>query len=394
MRRRSVRASGSIVGSRGGTLARKCSRVFRPVDLMMRPIILKVSLFRDHGEDPAEHARSCESMLYLLNWLVRHDRGWLKQYPNTPKLYESGVTYDYKDEIDAPVWQDISYSLATKKADCKDFAAWRCAELLEAGIDCKPRIQWQEIDGVYRFHALVEYPDGTTEDPSRLLGMGGDTPFIQPPEEDDSMNVMKTAECVVKGLVMGDDETKERAQASFEKLCKLAEGDPTCAQACALIRRSLGNVRASLKNMPEDVDEATLEGIVNQAIRPRSRSLFEAARGLNAQEEGLIDTGGAALLSLVPIFGPALAATTPAVVKEADALVTKAQGGDKKAMGKIADTAAKAKQGDAQAQQDLKTLQAVKAAKDATQAALYRQWKETSWNPLKLYKLAVEPTVH
>lgn len=364
---------------------------------MMRPIILKVALFRDHGEDPQEHIRSRESMLYLLNWLVRHDRGWLRQYPDTPKLYESGVTYVYKDEIDAPVWQDISYSLATKKADCKDFAAWRCAELLEAGIDCRPQIQWRNVDGVYRFHALVEYPDGTTEDPSRLLGMEGDTPFIQPPQQDDEedyVNSMKTAECVVKGLVMGDDETKERAQASFEKLCKLAERDPSCAQACALIRRSLGNVRSSLKDMGEDVDEATLEGIVNRALRPQSRSLFEAARGLNAQEEGLIDTGGMALLSLIPIVGPALAATTPAVVKEADALVTKAQGGDKKALGKIADTAAKAKQGDATAQQDLKTLQAVKAMKDATQAALYKQWQATSWNPLKLYRLAVEPTVH
>lgn len=359
----------------------------------MRPIILKVALFRDHGEDPEEHARSRVSMLVLLHFLVQHDRMWLRQYPRTPRLYESGVRYVYKDEIDAPVWQDIAYSLATKTADCKDFAAWRCAELLEQGIDCRPQIQWRKVDGVYRFHALVEYPDGTTEDPSRLLGMEGSTPFIQPPEED-SMDVMKTAESVVKGLVMGDDETRARAKASFDRLCKMAESDGDCAQVCGIVRRSLGSVRATLKETGEDVDEATLEGIVNLALRPRSKSMFEAARGLNAQEEGLIDTGGSALLSLIPIIGPALAMATPAVVKEADSLVTKAQGGDKKAIGKIADTAAKAKQGDEQAKQDLQTLKAVKAMRDASTKAQYEQWRNTSWNPLKLYKLAVEPTLH
>jgi len=74
---------------------------------MMRPIILQVALFREHASDPDEHARSRLSMLYFLEALTLHNQEWLKLYPDTPDIYDSGVRYVYKDTIEAACWQDI-----------------------------------------------------------------------------------------------------------------------------------------------------------------------------------------------------------------------------------------------------------------------------------------------
>lgn len=74
--------------------------------------------------------------------------------------------------------------------NCEDLAAWRAAELRVAGFDCEPVLKWQWIPrdqmlaagypaahvprkGVWLVHCLVRYPDGQIEDPSKILGMGG-----------------------------------------------------------------------------------------------------------------------------------------------------------------------------------------------------------------------------
>lgn len=146
---------------------------------MMRPLIMQVALFREHADDPAELERSTASMLLFLNALMGHDRLWLRAYPETPALYESGVRYVYKDHVEAAAWQDIPTCLGKGYGDCKDFAAWRCAELLERyGVEACPVVVWRKVAGSYRFHALVEYPDGTQEDPSALLGMGSRKKFV------------------------------------------------------------------------------------------------------------------------------------------------------------------------------------------------------------------------
>jgi predicted transglutaminase-like cysteine proteinase len=53
-------------------------------------------------------------------------------------------------------------------ADCEDLAAWRAAELRRAGVAA---MAVAKRSGKKKFHAVVVFPDGTYEDPSRRLGM-------------------------------------------------------------------------------------------------------------------------------------------------------------------------------------------------------------------------------
>ncbi len=106
-----------------------------------------------------------------------------------PPLYESGVIY--KEEAPGREdWPDIPQIMKNGWGDCEDLAAWRAAELRVAGIACEPVLKWQWIPraqmlaagypkrhvpkkGVWLVHCLVRYPDGDIEDPSKILGMGG-----------------------------------------------------------------------------------------------------------------------------------------------------------------------------------------------------------------------------
>jgi len=75
--------------------------------------------------------------------------------------------------------------------NCDNLAAWRTAELRVAGIAAEPVIKWQWVprevmighgypsamlpgDGVWLVHCEVRHPDGRIEDPSKILGMGGE----------------------------------------------------------------------------------------------------------------------------------------------------------------------------------------------------------------------------
>jgi hypothetical protein len=74
--------------------------------------------------------------------------------------------------------------------NCDQLVAWRAAELRAAGINAEPVIKWQNIPremalqlgypsrivppgGLSMVHCLVRWPDGRIEDPSKILGMGG-----------------------------------------------------------------------------------------------------------------------------------------------------------------------------------------------------------------------------
>jgi hypothetical protein len=107
-----------------------------------------------------------------------------------PPLYLSGVVY--REEAPGHEdWLDCIAVLRQGFADCEDLAAWRAAELRVAGHDVEPVIRWQWIprelmiaqgypakklprDGVWLVHCVVRWPDGSIEDPSKLLGMGGE----------------------------------------------------------------------------------------------------------------------------------------------------------------------------------------------------------------------------
>ena len=107
-----------------------------------------------------------------------------------PPLYAAGVVY--KEELPGREdWLDAPAVVRQRYADCEDLAAYRAAELRVAGHDdVEPVIKWQWIPremmirqgypvhklpgkGVWLVHCCVRWPDGRVEDPSKILGMGG-----------------------------------------------------------------------------------------------------------------------------------------------------------------------------------------------------------------------------
>lgn len=157
-------------------------------------------------DEPAALAIGLEAMGYMLGALVSINRSHLRRFPNTVRLYSSGVRYDPMDPPEGSAcgdddWADIVTILGTKEthgrmvADCEDLACWRVAELNEAfGIAAKPHIflrrDYVRVDGERRrrhlYHVVVEWPEGLRkyprtvqridgrliEDPSLVLGMG------------------------------------------------------------------------------------------------------------------------------------------------------------------------------------------------------------------------------
>ena len=60
-------------------------------------------------------------------------------------------------------------------SQCDNLAAFRVGELRAHDIFAKPYITWRRRpDNGMTYHAIVLWPDGSSEDPSLLLGMGGD----------------------------------------------------------------------------------------------------------------------------------------------------------------------------------------------------------------------------
>ena len=109
-----------------------------------------------------------------------------------PPLYASGIYYQ-EDPAGHEDWRDVHAILDRFKrtglgVDCDQLVCWRVAELRVAGIQAEPVIKWQHLeqgqasslgykkipgDGLWLIHCCVRYPDGTIEDTSKNLGMGG-----------------------------------------------------------------------------------------------------------------------------------------------------------------------------------------------------------------------------
>lgn len=146
----------------------------------MRPAHLMVPVFA--SDDPKHIAFSQKVLEAGVMGLMLMDCTWLQFYPQTPRLYESGVIYkpekhvvgfmgrviEYGEE-----WQTIPFVLKRGVGDCEDLASWRAAELrVRDGIAAKPCVKIRKLpSGSWRAHVIVKYPDGKTEDPSAKLGM-------------------------------------------------------------------------------------------------------------------------------------------------------------------------------------------------------------------------------
>lgn len=108
-----------------------------------------------------------------------------------PRLYESGVFYQ-EEPPGQEDWPDIPTLYRLGKGDCEDLGCALAAERrVYDGIAARPALSWKFVtaeelrasgypaasiprEGIYLIHILTELPDGTLEDPSKVLGMKGD----------------------------------------------------------------------------------------------------------------------------------------------------------------------------------------------------------------------------
>jgi hypothetical protein len=120
----------------------------------------------------------------LLDALAQANIEYLQQNPNTPSLYEWGggfTRYEIKKRpFSLDSWQDIPTTIAKGSGDCKDFCAWRVAELYLAykgpfGFHIKTQVVPDAQRGdLIVYHIQVDgFQNGQfmREDPSKLLGM-------------------------------------------------------------------------------------------------------------------------------------------------------------------------------------------------------------------------------
>lgn len=82
-----------------------------------------------------------------------------------PDLYDSGIVYE-RENVGVENWQDADELLHNMAGDCEDLACYRAAQYEVSGIGARPEII-KVKEGQY--HAVVRMPDGTIEDPSRIL---------------------------------------------------------------------------------------------------------------------------------------------------------------------------------------------------------------------------------
>lgn len=115
---------------------------------------------------------------HLLVALVGIDCDYLIAHPEVPELYDPrlGVRYTMAYERAGEEFADVPTVLRRRAGDCDDLACFRVAELrVRHRILARPYFVHRYEPGSRRpvYHVMVELPDGTIEDPSRRLGMGG-----------------------------------------------------------------------------------------------------------------------------------------------------------------------------------------------------------------------------
>ncbi len=179
--------------------------------MSLRNIWVETTMF-GRGDDKS---RTETDLCWWLEALTQRNQDYLRQRPMTPHLYRSGVVYARPSQfaggeceevrvlraalgrsvqgkvgdalakvqgvLGGEHFCDIGVILELGKIDCDGLACWRAAELRQAGIKAMPYMtQRQRPDGGTTYHALVRWPPfatvnyATSEDPSLLLGMGGE----------------------------------------------------------------------------------------------------------------------------------------------------------------------------------------------------------------------------
>ena len=177
--------------------------------MSMRGIQLSFELDFDTPEDQAD---SEDALVRLMGLNARLNAHFLRKNPDTLPLYSSGIVYTRPDQADGrrelsksdrkellallkklgadpetalmvlrlmkgvEVFMDIPTLYARGKGDCNELVPVRIAELWRAGIMASPYLIKSPAPndrGGISYHAVVLWPDGSAEDVSMVLGMGG-----------------------------------------------------------------------------------------------------------------------------------------------------------------------------------------------------------------------------
>lgn len=161
---------------------------------MLTPLV-HITMPEDDGEDRhfAPVVIALDFMCKLNEWHIRRSLKRAAKGEGNPivPLYASGVVYK-EDPPGEENWGDLFYVLACGHGDCDRLVAWRVGELRAAGVKAEPVVKWQQIpkeiavgalgypskiipdQGLSMIHCCVRFPDGHIEDPSKILGMGGE----------------------------------------------------------------------------------------------------------------------------------------------------------------------------------------------------------------------------
>ena len=110
-------------------------------------------------------------LVQLLEALTAVNVAWLREHPDAPWLYESGVLYE-EEPAGRDDWQDIPETLLLRTGDCEDLGCWRLGELRTRGREYAiPYVRKTLVGPRTVYHVAVRRADGRIEDPSRVLGM-------------------------------------------------------------------------------------------------------------------------------------------------------------------------------------------------------------------------------
>lgn len=141
---------------------------------------------REPGRSGTEYdAERYSALVYPLRALSLVNK-WHHSRMKFAPLYKSGVVYK-EEKPGREDWKDVPKLYQDGDGDCEDLACARVGEnlagtglIMRGGIlvgqrhplICRPVMQWNRMpDDSTLIHILVQYKNGSVEDPSRILGM-------------------------------------------------------------------------------------------------------------------------------------------------------------------------------------------------------------------------------
>lgn len=112
-----------------------------------------------------------KALLGALESLVVANVHYLERHPEVSHPYRSGLYYD-NEPIGREEWLGVEALLRAGWGDCEDLAAYLAAWYrARKGIFAKVILKRFSKKGRVWYHAVVQLPDGSIEDPSKKLGM-------------------------------------------------------------------------------------------------------------------------------------------------------------------------------------------------------------------------------